>query len=194
MTGPALAVAAVMVTLAPPAAALALRAAGLRVRQPLPARAEAEARLRPEWRLVALVAGLAVAVGLPGDLLVAAVLIALGVSERPWPIAGAVVAVAGAGALRVGSSSIEHVAGGHVVLGPAILSPSVAVAVGASLALAAAVVAVPALLPGRARGGWTGPYRSARSLGDAVAPVAVVLLGVAVALGPPVAEGAEPAV
>lgn len=189
MIATSLVVTAGWAAIAPPVARIALAVAGMRGRPRLSARTGPS--FPPAIRLSALVAGLALLSGAPGNVVVAAVLVVVGLSEQRWSVVVTAVAVAGVGALRVGSSVMDHLAGAHVVLGPAVRSPSTAVAAAAGLALAASVLGAASVLPGRPRGGWTGPYRSLRGFAEVLAPFGIVALGVVVAFGPPVAEGAD---
>lgn len=129
--------------------------------------------------------------GADGDVIVAGALTAAALGRR-FPAAGlSVILVAAVPALRAGSSAVEDVAGVQDVLGPAVLSPSLGVALAASLAVLSSLVTASVLIPPRPRGGPVAVVRFPGAVADALVPAAVVLLGVMAATGPPMAAGAS---
>lgn len=170
--------------------ALALLAG--RRRSPLATR-DASA-VAPALRLAAVLASLPILFGgTSGDaLLAAALLAAAGASARP-ECSVAVLLVALAGTLRVGSGAVADLDGAHLVLGLALRSPSTAVASAAVLSLAAVTAVVAATLPGRPRSSIPAAMTTPVGLRDAVFPLAAALLAVTVTLGSPFGDGVDAA-
>lgn len=148
----------------------------------------------PALRLVAVLASLPILFGgTSGDVLLAAALLAAaGASARP-ECSVAVLLVALAGTLRVGSGAVADLDGAHLVLGPALSSPSTAVAAAAVLSLAAATAVVAATLPGRPRSSVPAVMATPAGLREALLPVAAALVAVTVTLGSPFGDGVDAA-
>lgn len=130
--------------------------------------------------------------GTGGDVLVAGVLVGAALGRRAPAASLALVLVASAGALRVGSTAVDDVTGAHQVLGTAIMSPATAVALAAACAALACLAAAAVLVPTPRRPGRSRDAVTPGALADAVAPIAAILLGVVVVVGPPLVDG-EPA-
>lgn len=169
---------------------LTAQVAGLRSRAPLaPRPATSPWAIDTDLlRLGCAAAALVLVSGPEGDVLIGAALAASAVAV-PGPSAGVLVCGIVA-ALRVGSTSMAHVAGAASVLGAAVRSPRGGVALAAGLGALAAMAAAAAVLPARPRGGWRGQARNARAAADAVAPVAALSVGLVAAAGPLVVRAA----
>lgn len=125
--------------------------------------------------------------GTGGDMLLGAVLAGVAAARRVPAVGLAFVGAAGAAATRVGSTAMDDVSGAHGVLGPALSSPEITVAVAAACAAAACFLAVVVLLPPRVGTGLFGGGPEA--VADSILPPLALAVGVAVALGPPIGPG-----
>ena len=177
-----------VILLSGPLAIPAARIAGLESRAALGA--TAARRGADVLRALAAFAALPLLVGATGgDLLVAGVLLGAALGRRAPAVSLALVLVASAGALRVGSTAMDDITGAHRVLGSAITSPAAAVALASACAALACLAAAAALVPAPRRAGRVRDAVTPGALTDAVAPIAVILLGVVVAVGPPLVDG-----
>ena len=187
-----LTLASVALLAAGPLHSVAVRLAGLPARPPLVARRDSLAiggvSLDPDLPrlLAALGALLLLAAGASGDVMVAALLVAVVYAGRAGsPGALAPLLLAAAAAVRVGSTGLADVAGAGSVLGPAVTSSSRWISSAGGFAVAPAVVTAASVQgPPPRRSGWFA-FRGGPAAGIAVAaPLLTLLLGAAVAGAP----------